>query len=271
LIRLAASLRHPRIDNESTLKRYLQFMAKLNNPAARLHALLSKAKKGGEQYRQKPATESWAMLLNVPTDNQALMLKRLGGVMELPLNIKTRTENLADVDQDLFLRWLPKVEEAFRANHLAGGFHGFIDKIDDTTLYGIEHCAALLSNRDPEAEITPEELENLKLQVEEMIKEMVDAEMDPDLKKFLLKHLFAIRNAIDEYQVFGSKPLVTAFGEVVAAVCTDPQTVVKSSATSIGMNFWKRVGHLKTLLAVGDQGLKLGERLFKLLQNPHDT
>jgi len=245
-------------------------MAKLNNPASRLHALLSNAKIGGEKYRGKPATEGWAMLLNVPTENQPLMLKRLGGVMELPLAIKTRIENLPDVDHKLFLRWLPKVEEAFRANHLAGGFHGFIDKIDETTLYGIEHCAALLSNRDPEAEIASEELEAIRLQVEEMINEMKDAEIDQALKNFLLRHLFAIRNAIDEYQVFGSKPLVTAFGEAIAAVYTEPQTAFKSASTPIGERFWKCVVKLQTLLTVGDKVLKITEGVFKLLQNPHE-
>src|ERR1039457_3859042 len=115
----------------------VNYMTKLNNPAARLYALLQTAKQGGDKYRQKPSTESWSMLLNAPADNQALMLKRLGGVMELPAVIKGRIENLADADHSLYMRWLPKVEEAFRANHLAGGFHTFIDKIDDATLLGI--------------------------------------------------------------------------------------------------------------------------------------
>ena len=244
-------------------------MTKLNNPAARLHALLHKAKQNTE-LRNKPSTESWSMLLNVPTDNQALMLKRLGGVMELPSVIKGRIENLAEVNHDLYMRWLPKVEEAFRANHLAGGFHGFIDKIDDTTLLGIEHCAAILSQRDPDPEIKAEELESLRQQVDDLIKEMTDAEIDPDLRKFILKHLFAIRNAIDEYQVFGSKPLVTAFGQAVASTVTEPQESVKASLSPHGNKFWKCVTRLGNLLTVGDQGMKLTEGILKLLQPPHN-
>jgi hypothetical protein len=245
-------------------------MKNLNNPAARLHALLHKAKQNAD-LRNKPSTEAWSMLLNAATNNQALMLKRLGGVMELPSIIKARIENLAEVEHDLYLRWLPKVEEAFRANHLAGGFNGFIDKIDDTTLLGIEHCAAILSRRDPDPEIKPEELESLRQRVDGLIKETTEAEIDTDLKRFVLKHLFAIRNAIDEYQVFGSKPLVTAFGEAVAAVYTDPQTAIKASTSPQGIKFWKCVAGLSVLLTVGDQGLKLTEGVLKLLQPPHDT
>jgi hypothetical protein len=246
-------------------------MTKLNNPAARLHELLHKAKQGGDKYRGKPSTESWSMLLNVPNDNQALMLKRLGGIMELPSVIKGRIENLADVEHDLYLRWLPKVEEAFRANHLAGGFHAFIDKVDDTTLLGIEHCAAILSRRDPDPEIKSEELESLRQQVEDLIKETTEAEIEPDLRKFVLKHLFAIRNAIDEYQIFGSKPLVTAFGEAVAAAYTEPQTAVKASASPQGNKFLKFIAGLSLVLAAGNQGMQLTEGVLKLLQPPHST
>jgi hypothetical protein len=248
-----------------------KFMTKLNNPAARLHALLHKAKQGGEQYRGKPSTESWSILLNVPNNNQALMLKRLGGVMELPSVIKGRIENLADVDHDLYMRWLPKIEEAFRANHLAGGFHMFIDKIDDTTLLGIEHCAAILSSRDSDPEIKSEELEALRQQVDNLLGETRDAEIDSDIKKFILKHLFAIRNAIDEYEVFGSKSLVTAFGEAVAAAYTEPQTAVKASASPQGNKFLKFVAGLGLLLTIGNQGMQLTESALKLLQPPHDT
>jgi hypothetical protein len=199
------------------------------------------------------------------------MLKRLGGVMELPSIIKGRIENLVEVEHDLYLRWLPKIEEAFRANHLAGGFHAFIDKIDETTLLGIEHCAAILSRRDPDPEIKPDELETLRQQVDNLLVETRDAEIDFDIKKFILKHLFAIRNAIDEYQVFGSKSLLTAFGEAVAAAYTEPQTAVKASASSQGSKFLKCVAGIGLLLTVGNQAMQLTEGALKLLQHPHDT
>ncbi len=189
--------------------------------------------------------------------------------MESPSVIKGRIENLAEVDHDLYMRWLPKIEEAFRANHLAGGFHAFIDKIDDTTLLGIEHCAAILSQRDPDPEIKSEELESLRQQVDDLIKEMTEAEIDPDLKKFILKHLFAIRNGIDEYQVFGSKPLVTAFGQALASTVTEPHESIKASLSPQGSKFWKCVAGLGILLAVGNQGMQLTEGVLKLLQAPH--
>jgi hypothetical protein len=244
------------------------FMVKLNNPAARLHALLSKAKQGGEQYRAKSAIESWTIILNGSADNQALMLKRLGRVMELPSAIKTRIESIPDVEHGLYLRWLPKVEEAFRANHLTGPFHLFIDKIDEVTLLGLEHCASALSRRDPDAEISEDELQALKKQVDALIKETAEGDMEEDLKRFILKHLLAIRSAIDEYTLFGSKPLVTAFGETIATVYTEQQAAVKASTSPHGVKFWKCVAGLSVLLTVGDHGLKLAEGVFKLLEPP---
>ncbi len=244
-------------------------MKNLNNPAARLHALLQKAKQNTD-LQSKPSTESWSILLNVPKENQALMLKRLGGVMELPLLIKERIENLPDIDHKLRLRWLPKIEQAFQANHLAAGFHVFLNKIDDTTLLGIEYCADDLARRDPEPEIKPDELEALRQQVDSLISETTDAEIDSDIKKFILKHLFAIRNAIEEYQVFGSKSLVTAFGQAVAAAYTESQTAVKVSVSPQGNKFWKCVAGLGILLTVGNQVMQLTEGVLKLLQPPHN-
>jgi hypothetical protein len=245
-------------------------MKELNNPAARLHALLQKAKQNTE-FAGTLSTEVWPKLLNVPKENQPLMFKRFGGVMELPLLIKERIENLPDINHELQLRWMSKINQAFQANNFSAAFASFIGKIDDSTLLGIEHCADILSRRDPDPEIKPDELESLRQQVDDLINETKNSEIEADLKKFIFKHLFTIRNAIEEYQVFGSKPLVTAFGQIIAAAYTEPQTAIKTATSSQGNKFLKIVAGIGLLLTVGNQGLQLTEGALKLLQPPHDT
>ena len=129
-------------------------MKELNNPAARLHAFLQKAKQNTE-YAGTLSTEVWPKLLNVPKEDQALMFKRFGGVMELPLLIKERIENLPNINHELQLRWMSKVNQAFQANNFSAAFASFIGKIDDSTLLGIEHCADILSRLDADPEIKP--------------------------------------------------------------------------------------------------------------------
>jgi hypothetical protein len=241
-------------------------MEKLNNPAARLLALLRKARSRIDSKNDSATV--WARLLKVPKEDGALLLKRLGGVMELPALIQERVQSYDDVTHSLYLKWVPKVEMAFRATRLNGTFGNFNQHIDDATIYGLEHCADLISKRDAEPEITSDDLNCFRQQIESLIEEVKQAEIETNLRKFILKHLFAIRNAIEEYELFGAAPLITAFGETIASTITDPQQAVKTSKSSQGNKFWKCIAALSVLLAVGDKGLKLTQGVVNLLQDP---
>ena len=244
-------------------------MKKSENTAARFHDLLYKAKK--INLSGTVSMEVWPKLLNVPKENQALMFKRFGGVMELPLLMKEKIENLPNINHELHLRWMPKVVLAFQSNNFSAAFGSFIDKIDASTLLGIEHCADILSRHDPDPEITPAELESLRQQVDTLLAELIDSQIDSDLRRFIFEHLCAIRSAIDEYQIFGSKPLLTAFGQVVATAYTEPQTAVKTESSSQGKKFLAIVAGIGLLLTVGKQGLELTEGALKLLHPSRNT
>lgn len=237
-----------------------------HNAAARLHSVLVKAKKSN--LRSTPAISAWANLLNAEPSNEALVLKRLGAVMELPSTIKTKVESLSDVDHELYLRWVPKLVGAFRATHLGSSFSSFLDNVDDTTLFGIEHCSALLGRKDPEPEIAKSELDFLRIKVQELIEEVRTNDIDLDVRKFLLKHLLTILNAIEEYEIFGSRPLTAALGEAVASTITEPLETVKAGSIPTGGKFWKCVIGLAALLTVTGQGLEIAERIEKLLPAP---
>ena len=235
-----------------------------NNPAERLHVLLLAAKQN-PKLRQQEAIKAWASLLLVPDGNESLILRRLGGVMDLPMQIKEQISSIPEIEHALYLRWMPKIEGAFRAHHLGGGFAGFLDTIDDTTLFGIEHCASLLARRAPELGIKPEDLESIANEVADLVAQVRDSEIEEDLKLFILKHLYTIRKAIDEYQLFGAKPLSTAMGEAMASLVTDPETAIKVSNTTQGQQLWRIVKRLSLVFAAAEGGGKLVDRVLKQL------
>lgn len=184
--------------------------------------------------------------------------------MELPMQIKERVSNLQDIDHDLFLRWLPKVERAFQAN-LGGNFAEFADCLDDATLLGVEHCASQLAREDPDPEIKPADLADISKSVEELLTGVRDSETDPAVRLFILKHLYMIRRAIDEYQLFGAKPLATALGEAIAATITEPVKSLQTKSSPQGVKFWDFIKRISAVLTVTEGTAKLAERLSKLL------
>lgn len=240
-------------------------MDTLNNPAARLLALLQKAK-GDPQLRKQDAMRAWASLLGVTDGNQPLILRRFGGVMELPMQIKERISSLPDIDDALYLRWLPKIVSAFNASHLGGGFSNFVDAIDETTLYGIELCASTLGKRDPDPVIEPADLEDISKQVDELLTEVRDSAVDAEVRLFILKHLYTLRKAIDEYQLFGAKPLSAVIGEAIGSVVTEPLTASKVSNTTQGQRLWKLVKRVGLVFHTADGVGKLADRVVKLLE-----
>lgn len=188
----------------------------LNNPAGRLHALLSEA--GVLNYVEKDRVRTkWAKVLGVEKEDSPTLLLRLSEIMNLPAQVREAVEAVPDIDHEMYLKHLPNVESAFAKMSLDVIWGSVAKELDKATMYSLEVCDDLLSRHHPEPMLPGDERERIHKEVRDLFEDVRTNEEDEDLREFLLRHLKAMDDALQEYKISGAPPVE----EVVQAAMGD--------------------------------------------------
>jgi hypothetical protein len=106
---------------------------KTNNPAGRLLEIVDR----GKSYNGGlPVIDVWSNILSTPASDYSLLIRRIGHVMALPSQIKSAMEGLEEYNPNIYLKWLPNVENAFKAVHFQMQWNQFISNFDGTGILG---------------------------------------------------------------------------------------------------------------------------------------
>lgn len=242
-------------------------MANSNNPAGRFYNLLHNGKK--PSYRKNKVREVWANLLGVPANDSSMLLVRLGKIMAIPSQIESKINQEENIDHSVYLKWLPKVNKAFRTLNLEANWSTFIDPIDEAVLYGLEICSEQLARKQPESVIKEEALKDIKNEVEGLLKEIRSSNIDSDLKNYLIGQLENIINSIYEYDFAGVVPLQKAFESTVGSISLHPELHEKIKKTNYSKKFWTVMRRVALVLAIAVGGIQIGKDTVALLAEPH--
>lgn len=241
-------------------------MENLNNPAGRLLVLLRAGR--DKKKHNLPAVDVWSDLLNVPVDDKTRLLREIGRVFQIPALIRSRIEQIPTVDPIVYLKWLPKLEQAFIVSTLAGPWRGCIDYVDDVAIYGIEVCDELLSRHSREKTLPRDQLDNLLRDTESLVHEVADCSIDEDLRQYILKHLEIVDRAIRDYILHGAQPLQEAVEAAVGSLVLNQETYKRTSETEVGGKFWKVMGRALMLVGITAATIQIGKDVVKLLPEP---
>jgi hypothetical protein len=235
-----------------------------DNPATRLHRLLKRAVKIPDNTKTQ---EAWAQLLRVQNaKDTSYLLSCLGPVLAMPHEVK-ETVLALNLNHELMLRWVPKVEQALSAANLAGHWEPVRKPLDDATLINLEMCGDRLSELAPEPVVPEAQLGNLLEQVRALRNETAQADIDPDVKQCLLKHLHDFEYALECYDIGGTPAVRRAVGNALGDIVAEPK-VVTASKTSLGKKFVLLVAVLAQAASATSNVLQIGERINRFLIEP---
>lgn len=237
----------------------------LNNPAARLHNLLKRCREN-EKMRVNPMMEAWRTVLALPKGIEDTSVMHLvGKVFILPSQIAQELGQFQDLDLRLYLGWKKDLAEAFKQVSFNAQFAQFHDRLSDSLLINIEFCAHELAKRRPEKMIDDTQLGELKQQAYELYEELLKAELPPELRRYLLDHLYEIIESIDCYLVTGACPLQRAVDGVIGTFVTKQNVVRQTQGTDLGQKFWNVMNKTALILDISKTALELGEGAAKIL------
>ena len=241
----------------------MQKQITINNPAGRLYNILLKSQ--NPSNHGIPAKQAWSQLLDVPDENQSLLLRRLAKVMELPSTIKELIEKESNIEHQTYLVWFPQINEAFSSLKLDAPFSKFSQYSHDTNLLGLRFCSDLLSRSKPEKIVEKEELEKLTEDVNMLINEIITSKVDAEVKQFALKHLRIILHAIQEYRIVGIEALRDISQISYGAIFTQHDIARKSINTDEGNKFWEMINRVGLLVGVAEKLLDYIPNMKNLL------
>ncbi len=164
-----------------------------------------------------------------------------------------------DPEIEHYLEWLPQVMQAFSNLSLAGPIGALTDQISAVTLERLRFCGIMLSSRRGEPQLVVEEVQHLREEIDELIKEIKESPIDEPVRQYALRHLLKLSEALREYELFGSERIVEELGAAIGSMFLHP-----NEARGAGEKFLAILLKVGSLVQAGAAGLYIAQ-VMKLL------
>lgn len=193
------------------------------NPAERLHRIIAAFSREGDGTKLSTVLVKLSAPVLVSEDEEidqkqgaisdAQLLQLYGALVALPGDIRVAVDRLPrdTEDVDHLQAPLQHVQSALTKWGLHGLWKNYKTVITPQIISDLKHTAqALRRNGWPDNIVENEPLANLHRQVAELFDEVWKADLNDDLRRFVLRHLDRIERGVRHYQVEGSPPLEDA-------------------------------------------------------------
>lgn len=233
-----------------------------NNPAGRLHAILSRAK--DEIRSTMDATTLWSnvfeiALRNPPSiENIREIVSRLLQLDQLIAETERRLRGIDGLPNRYFrpfqtIRDIPRYSLTSLGNNMSAAIRG----ITDSDMLTLEFCCDKLEEQHAEIVISEDELQALLEDVNLLFDEVKTAEIDPQLQTFILDGLESIRRGIYEFRIRGAERLKETIGEIVGSLYVNHKAVEAAGEDEILEKFNKLFNRLSAMVTFANTSVKL--------------
>lgn len=189
-----------------------------DNPAARLHAILIKAKsRSGNQN----CRNAWNEVLNISQTNESEFLMQLGKVSSLPHEIIEFVKNDYPEQLSTTSHWTNQVNSAFIQQDYNGQFSTFTSKIDNHSLNSLSLLSSLIANKTKTTVLPEDTLESMKTKINELINDLLEADLSVEFKQYLNRALSQILENINSYLITGINPIIDSIDMILGHAITD--------------------------------------------------
>jgi len=236
-----------------------------DNPAARLLKIIEEGK--GKSPNLK-CRDVWYDLLDVDNSNPALLMSRLGKVMELPEQIIYSIQEHYPNQNATHKHWSTKVNSAFMQQNLNGIWQEFSRHIDTHTIDYLSMSADLLDMKETTQLISEPEISEIRCKIDELLIEAISIDIDPEFKKYIVKYLRKIIIAIDEYNISGVIPISETIESTFGHAFLDEKYRKNISETDFGNKVVSVLGAVASIVTIAVGLPQLPDTFQYLLGKP---
>jgi hypothetical protein len=207
-----------------------------NNPAGRLLDLLNQA----NGVRLESVRQVWCAVFGIDTNDTPSLLRRLATLRELPEQAAAAVRSLPNEDHEHLLTWRSRVEGVLHGatSHVDGNWRAAARALDEVAMYSLDSCARKLARVRPEAVLPEGTVAELHRSIRDLLAAILKADLEPQVRDFLLEQLRAADEALQEYRIRGVRGLREALDRMAGRAWSQHDVARRAAQTDEG----KRVG-----------------------------
>jgi hypothetical protein len=215
----------------------------VSNSAQRLHDALVALRR-----RTSPnnVEDIWPEAFETGRLTTPQFLRQFAKFLELPDRVRAEIQAAeGELPSELLLEWFPKLQTALKHLYPRAPINEFTGRITDEMLLGLRFSATVLAKHSPEKIISSDALSNLLGKANELRRELVESDLDPEVKRVLVARLDEVISAVAAYRLTGAPGLEESFDAILGSLVREKTVWEKAGDTTVGrkvFNFVKNFG-----------------------------
>lgn len=238
------------------------------NAASRLHTILEAASR---HHDNEATLKVWSEIFGIDEQSQVrqsmLITERLGW-MHKEWEILNGQLRVSTLSEYLYASALARVENALSPMILSTTWNNGRQYLTPETLLSIAFCSEFLA--DEESQISMDDMEAIKAQVNELTKMLGVCELPERLRAVIAHHIVLIETALTEYPIAGAKALRevarTALGELIAERDAVQDYKDAPEMAKLGA-VWRKVNTVADVALKVDQLAQVGQKAWAFLEH----
>jgi len=195
----------------------INFAMEYDNPAERLLTLIRTCK---EYPIEQSCLNTWHKVLKTE-NNLPLLMSRLGKVMELPqITVQALQDNFPG-RTPTWRHWSTQINNAFMQQNFQSQWNSFIGHIDEHSVNYLQMSSDLLQSKSTTTLLENSELDAIRKQLLDIYEQTLVAEIDTEVKAYLLRYFRKLISCIEEYTLIGALPILEAIESMCGHTLVD--------------------------------------------------
>lgn len=234
-----------------------------DNPAGRL---LSIIESGRNANQDRIARTVWREILEIKSNDNAILLERIGRVMSLPGQIVAQLEanHPRQFSRETHQHMVSCFSTAFSHNIFGTRWALFMAPIDLHTFQFLSSTDELFESKHPASALTSDQLHDLRTRTEDLIVFVLGSGFPQDLKSVLAERLKIVLSAIDTYLIGGAAPILDAVLCSIAHANLS-ESGKSSMTTQDGKSFIDRLATLANMVTVATGAIGIAQATAPVL------
>ena len=126
----------------------------------------------------------------------------------------------------------------------------FIQHIDEHTINYLTMSVDLLDTKENITILSTEEIENIREQIDNILKDIIKMNLDENFKKYLTRYLRQILTSIDEYNISGIVPIMKSIEATLGHAFLDEGYRTNLTNTDTGKKIIKVLSSVADIITV---------------------
>ncbi len=178
---------------------------------------------------------------------------------------KNKDKHLKTLDN--VISGLIKIKFNAPRNPINNGLDDFKNHFNANLMLSLEYCADYLSDFSKEIRLEETELKSLSDEINNMISELMDSEINNELKIVITYHFKKIRDSFLNYSLFGTEGIKNEVSTAVGSLLLNGNAITNARDKNIFGKAFEILTKVNTMINIGNKGTKLLEPvLMKMLE-----